>query len=580
MRTFFKNFKLLLLAGVISGYAFISYSFVDSYFEVSKNLDIFATLFRELNIYYVDETNPGDLMKKGIDDMLESLDPYTNYIPESEIEDYRYMTTGSYGGIGALVRQVGNDVVISEPYEGFPAQKADLRAGDKILKVNDIDVKGKKTDEISKYLKGQASTAIKLLIEREGEKKPIEKNVNREEIKIKSVSYSGMITKNTGYIKLTGFTENAAGEVKEALVTLKKNPDLKSIVFDLRGNPGGLLKEAIDIVNLFIEKGTDIVSTRGKVKDWDKIYKANNSPVDLTTPLVVLVDRGSASASEIVSGSLQDLDRAVVVGQRSYGKGLVQQTRPLSYNAQLKVTVAKYYTPSGRCIQALDYSHRNEDGSVDKVADSLISAFKTKNGRIVYDGGGIAPDITVEPQKYSSILASLISKNLLFDYATKYRIAHETIALAKDFKLTDEEYDAFINYLSDKEYDYTTKTEKALEDFKNDAKADKSIDLIGPDIDALKNKIMHNKKDDLVKYKPEVKEFLEEEIASRYYFQRGRLEASLKDDKEITEAFAVLNDTDKYAKVLTTIEKPNKPFYNTEKTSLKDLKKAKEDKEN
>ena len=574
MKAFLKKFKLLFIVTIIGGYALISYCFVDNYFEVSKNLDIFATLFRELNIYYVDETNPGDLMKKGIDNMLESLDPYTNFIPESEIEDYRYMTTGSYGGIGALVRQMGDYVVISEPYEGFPAQKADLRAGDKILKVNDIDVKGKKTDDISKYLKGQASTTIKLLVEREGEKKPIEKVINREEIKIKSVSYSGMISKNVGYLKLTGFTENAAGEVKDALLELKKNPELKSMVFDLRGNPGGLLKEAIDIVNLFEDKGTEIVSTRGKVKDWDKTYKAGNNPVDLTIPMVVLVDRGSASASEIVSGSLQDLDRGVVIGQRSYGKGLVQQTRPLSYNAQLKVTVAKYYTPSGRCIQALDYSHRNEDGSVDKVPDSLISAFKTKNGRIVYDGGGIAPDVVIEAQKFSSILGSLVSKNLLFDYATKYRIAHETIVAARDFKLTDSEYDEFVAFLNGKEYDYTTKTEKALEDFKNDAKADKSIDLIGTDIESLKAKMAHNKKDDLIKYKPEIKQYLEEEIASRYYFQNGRLEASLKDDKELTEAFAVLADTDRYNKILTTIVKSEKPFYNPDKTNLKDLKKG------
>ena len=561
MKTFFKKFRVLFFAILIAGYATVSYSFVDSYFEVSKNLDIFATLFRELNIYYVDETNPGDLMKKGIDDMLSSLDPYTNYIPESEIEDYRYMTTGQYGGIGALVRQIGDYVVIAEPYQGFPAQKADLRAGDKILKVNDIDVKGKKTDDISKYLKGQASTAIKLLIEREGEAKPFEKTINREEIKIKSVPYSGMISKNVGYIKLTGFTDNASGEVKEALLELKKNPEFKALVFDLRGNPGGLLNEAIDIVNLFEDKGTEIVSTRGKVKDWDKTYKARNTAVDLTVPIVVLVDRGSASASEIVSGSLQDLDRGVVIGQRSYGKGLVQQTRDLSYNAKLKVTVAKYYTPSGRCIQALDYSHRNEDGSVDKVPDSLITAFKTKNGRIVYDGGGIAPDITVDPLKFSSILGSLATKNLVFNYATKYRNAHASIAPAKDFKLTDAEYDDFVAFLGDKEYDYTTKTEKALEDFKNDAKADKSIDLIGADIDALKTKITHNKKDDLVKYKAEIIQFLEEEIASRYYFQNGRLEAALKDDPELTAAFALLNDSEKYTKILTTVGKTDKPIY-------------------
>jgi carboxyl-terminal processing protease len=566
-----KKFKLLIIATLIGGYALLSYSFVDNYFEVSKNLDIFATLFRELNIYYVDETNPGDLMKKGIDDMLESLDPYTNYIPESEIEDYRYMTTGQYGGIGALIRQQGEYVVVSEPYEGFPAQKADLRAGDRILKINDVDTKGKKTEDISKYLKGQASTTLKLIIEREGEKKPIEKVISREEIKIKSVPYFGMLTKNVGYIKLTGFTENAAGEVKAALLELKKNPDLKSIVFDLRGNPGGLLKEAVDIVNIFVEKGTDVVSTRGKVKDWDKIHKALNAPIDLEIPIAVLVDRGSASASEIVSGSLQDLDRGVVIGQRSYGKGLVQQTRPLSYNAQLKVTVAKYYTPSGRCIQALDYSHRNEDGSVAKVPDSLITAFKTKNGRIVYDGGGVAPDINVEVQKYSSILASLVTKNLIFDYATKYRASHPAIAPAKEFKLTNAEYDAFLEYLNGKDYDYTTKTEKTIEELKADAKDDKNFDAISADIDALKLKIIHNKKEDLVKYSPEIKEFLEEEIASRYYFQNGRLEASFKDDKEIKEGIVLLNDGERYKKILTTIVKSDKPF-NTDKDKQKSLR--------
>lgn len=559
MRKSIKKFKLLIITLVIGSYAIVSYSFVDNYFEVSKNLDIFATLFRELNIYYVDNTNPGELMKKGIDEMLESLDPYTNYIPESEIEDYRYMTTGQYGGVGALIRQQGDYVVISEPYEGFPAQKADLRAGDKILKINDVDVKGKKTDEISKFLKGQASTTIKLLIEREGEKKPIEKLLSREEIKIKNVAYAAMVAPEVGYIKLTGFTENAADEVKTALLELKKKPELKSVVLDLRGNPGGLLKEAVDIVNIFTEKGTEVVSTRGKVKDWDKAHIALNTPVDTHIPMAVLVDRGSASASEIVSGSIQDLDRGVVIGQRSYGKGLVQQTRPLSYNAQLKVTVAKYYTPSGRCIQALDYSHRNEDGSVAKVPDSLISPFKTKNGRIVYDGGGIAPDIATEPPQYSSILTSLAVKNLIFDYATKYYIANPTIAPAKEFKLTDSEYTDFIAFLADKEYDYVTKTEKAIDELKLAAKDDKSKDIINTDIDALKAKITHNKKDDVIQHKEEIKQYLEEEIASRYYFQKGRLESSFKDDKELTAAITLLKNAPDYNKILTTITKIDKP---------------------
>lgn len=556
-----KRFRLHVLMLALAGYALLSYSFVDNYFEVSKNLDIFATLFRELNIYYVDETKPGDLMKKGIDSMLESLDPYTNYIPESEIEDYRYMTTGQYGGIGSLIRQKGDYVVIAEPYEGYPAQKADLRAGDVLLEVNGTSVKGKKTDDISKLLKGTPNTAVKLLIQREGEKKPIEKNVIREEIKIKSVSYYGMISDNVGYIKLTGFTENAANEVKGALIELKKNPNMKSVVLDLRGNPGGLLREAVDIVNIFVEKEQEIVSTRGKVKDWDKVYRASNSPVDLDIPLAVLVDRGSASASEIVSGSIQDLDRGVIIGQRTFGKGLVQQTRPLTYNAQLKVTVAKYYIPSGRCIQALDYSHRNEDGSVDKIADSLTYAFKTKNGRIVYDGGGVNPDIQVEPFKYSNIAGSLSSKSLIFDYATQYRLNHNSLTAARDFRMSDADYEEFVSYLNGKDYDYTTKSEKTLEDLKASAEKEKYFNDIQSEYDALKNKMMHNKKEDLGKFKPEIRELIEEEIASRYYYQKGRLEASLKDDDEVKEAIKVLNDPAKYKTILTTVGKPERPFY-------------------
>lgn len=556
-----RRFKLHFLGLMLAGYALLSYSFVDNYFEVSKNLDIFATLFRELNIYYVDDTKPGDLMKKGIDSMLESLDPYTNYIPESEIEDYRYMTTGQYGGIGSLIRQKGDYVVIAEPYEGFPAQKADLRAGDMILEINGISAKGKKTDDISKILKGTPNTSVKLVIQRENEKKPIEKNVVREEIKIKSVSYSGMITENVGYIKLTGFTENAANEVKAALLELKKNPNFKSLVLDLRGNPGGLLREAVDIVNIFVEKDQEVVSTRGKVKEWDKVHRATQTPIDLTIPLAVLVDRGSASASEIVSGAIQDLDRGIVIGQRTFGKGLVQQTRPLSYNAQLKVTVAKYYIPSGRCIQALDYSHRNEDGSVTKIADSLTYAFKTKNGRIVYDGGGVNPDIPVEPFKFSNIAGSLSSKSHIFDFATQYRMKHNTIPSAKEFKLTDAEYEEFIAFLNGKDYDYVTKSEKTLEELKASAEKEKYYEDISAEYEALRTKMIRNKKDDLVKFKDEIKDLLEEEIASRYFFQRGRMEADLKDDAEVKEALAVLSDQPKYTTILTTVGKAERPFY-------------------
>ena len=556
-----KRFRVYIVVAALGTYATVSYSFVDNYFEVSKNLDIFATLFRELNIYYVDDTKPGDLMKKGIDSMLESLDPYTNYIPESEIEDYKYMTTGQYGGIGSLIRQKGDYVVIAEPYEGYPAQKADLRAGDVILEVNGTSAKGKKTDDISKLLKGTPNTVVKLIVQRDGEKKPLEKTVVREEIKIKSVSYHGMISDNVGYIKLTGFTENAALEVEQALRDLKKDPGMKSLVLDLRGNPGGLLREAVDIVNIFVEKDQDIVSTKGKVKDWDKVHRATRPPVDTQIPLVVLVDRGSASASEIVSGAIQDLDRGVIIGQRTFGKGLVQQTRPLSYNAQLKVTVAKYYIPSGRCIQALDYSHRNDDGSVAKIADSLTYAFKTRNGRIVYDGGGVAPDVTLEAFKYSNIAGSLSSKNLIFDFATEYRLKHSTITKPMEFKLTEAEYEEFMAFLNGKEYDYSTKSEKTLDDLKASAEKEKYFEDIKTEFEALKKKMIYNKKDDLVKFKPEISELIEEEIASRYYYQKGRLEAGLNEDREVKEAIVLLNDAARYKTILTTVGKPERPFY-------------------
>ena len=574
-----KRFKLQIVIISLAGSSFLSYSFVDNYFEVSKNLDIFATLFRELNLYYVDETDPGDLMKKGIESMLESLDPYTNYIPESDIEEYRYMTTGQYGGIGCLIRQSGDYVVVAEPYEGYPAQKADLRAGDKIIEINGISAKGKKTDDLTKILKGQPNTNLKIIIEREGEKGRLEKTLTREEIKIKNVPYYGMLNDNTGYIRLSGFTDNAAKEVKSALIELKENANMKSVVLDMRGNPGGLLREAVDIVNIFVDKDKEIVSTKGKVKEWDKVHKATNPPVDTQIPLAVLVDRGSASASEIVSGALQDLDRAVVIGQRTFGKGLVQQTRPLSYNSQLKVTVAKYYIPSGRCIQALDYSHRAEDGSVEKIPDSLINAFNTTNGRIVYDGGGVTPDISIEPFKYSNIAASLVSKNHIFDFATKYKLTHTGIAAPKEFNLTDADYDNFVAFLSNKEYDYTTNSEKILAELKESAEKEKYYEDVKAEFEALKNKMMHNKKDDLVKFKPEIKDLLETEIATRYYFQKGKQEAILKDDAATKEAVAVLNDQVKYKSILTTIVKADKPFYNerSKTPAKKEIKKKQEE---
>lgn len=549
-----KKFRNLFLAIGISTAGIFSISMADEYFEISRNLDIFATLFRELNIYYVDETKPGDLMKKGIDSMLESLDPYTNYIPESEVEDYRFMTTGQYGGIGALIGQKGDHVVITDPYEGFPAQKADLRAGDVILEIDGKSMKGKKTDEISKILKGQPKTTVRLLLQREGEKLPIEKSVVRDEIKIKSVPYYGMLEDGIGYIRLTGFTDNAGLEVKDALLELKSKNQVKSLILDLRGNPGGLLHEAVNITNIFVDRGVEVVTTKGKVKEWDKTYKALNAAIDPLIPLAVLVNSGSASASEIVAGSIQDLDRGIVIGQRTFGKGLVQTTRPLSYNAQLKVTTAKYYIPSGRCIQAVDYTHRNEDGSVGKIPDSLVTLFKTKSGRTVADGGGVLPDHITEPQYLSNIAQSLLSKQLIFDYATQYRLKHPEIKSARDFRLTEEEYNEFVAFLSDKEYDYTTKSEKMMEDLKETATKEKYYEGIKTQFDALQKSMMHDKQEDLKKNKSELMQLLQDEIVSRYYYQRGRVEASFDYDPEILKAAQALKDQKEFDRIM------NRPY--------------------
>ncbi|HRN40554.1 MAG TPA: S41 family peptidase [Vicingus sp.] len=544
----------LIIALAMSSVFSVGYA-TDSYFEVSKNLDIFATLFRELNIYYVDESDPGKLIKTGIDAMLESLDPYTNYIPESNMEDYKLMTTGQYGGIGALIQKQGDYVVISEPYEGFGAFKAGLRAGDKILEVDGKSVKGKNTSDIREVLLGQPGSSIELKLERPGTKEPFIKKVVREEVKIKDVPYYTMLKDSVGYIKLTGFTESASKEVKTALVSLKEQ-NAKSMVLDLRGNGGGLLNEAVNIVNFFIPKGSEVVFTKGKIKEWDKSYKALNEPIDTQIPLVVLIDEGSASASEIVSGSLQDHDRAVVVGNQSFGKGLVQSVRPLSYNSKLKVTVAKYYTPSGRCIQKLDYSHREEDGKVNAVADSMIREFKTLNSkRPVFDGKGVAPDITVERPELSNISASLLSKNLFFDYATNYRIKNETIKPVSEFIFTDNDYTDFVNFLADKDYSYTTDSEDLLAKLEKITQEEKYFDDVKTEYEQLKDKLNIHKKDDLKKFKDEITMILETEIVGRYYYQTGAIQSSLKKDPVIEKALNTLHNKDLYKSILAGTKK-------------------------
>lgn len=553
--TALTNMKRALFVVLIACVGAFAFTQTNNYFEISKNLDIYASLYKELNTYYVDEVQPSDLMRQGIDGMLQSLDPYTSYISESEIEGYRMQTTGKYGGVGALIRKVDRYITVSEPYEGFAAYKAGLLAGDKIIQIDGISVLDKETDDISKLLKGQAGTAVNLVILRmqpDGTEKQLDIQVVREDIKIKNVPYYGMINNETGYIRLSNFTDDAGKEVRDALEDLKaKNPGLKGLVFDLRGNPGGLLIEAVNVANVFVEKNQDIVSTRGKVKEWDKTFKTLNGAVDPNIPITILVNRSSASASEIVAGSLQDLDRGVVIGQKSFGKGLVQTTRNLPYNTKLKLTTAKYYTPSGRCIQALDYSHKDQDGVAPKTPDSLKVAFKTAAGRTVYDGAGIDPDVEVDNKPISKIAASLLTKNHIFNFATVYRAKNPTIAPAKEFKLTDKDYQDFIAYLSNKEYSYTTKSEDLLKELEKTSKDEKYYDAIAAELTKLKESVKYDKSNDLLKHKEEIKKLLEDEIASRYYYSTGRILVSFNYDEDIKAALKVLNDQAKYKKLLS-----------------------------
>ncbi len=519
------------------------------YFEVSKNLDIFTTLFREVNIYYVDETKPGEMIEKAIDSMLKDLDPYTTYIPESDIEDFRFQTTGQYGGIGAMIRKKGDHVVIAEPYQGFPADKAGLKAGDKLLEIDGKSVKGKTTQDVSSVLKGQPGVEVELLIERPGTEKPLRKVFTREEVKVKSIPYMGMVDEGIAYVRLRSFTRNCANEVKDAIDTLKSENVVKGLVLDLRGNPGGLLNESVDLCNLFIDKNQEVVSTKGKIKEWEKSYKTRYNPLDKELPLVVLINQSSASASEIVSGTIQDLDRGVVIGKKSFGKGLVQQTRKLSYNSQLKVTVAKYYTPSGRCIQALDYGSRNDDGSVGKVADSLKTAFKTRNGRLVYDGGGVDPDIIVKQDTYAEIVGSLLSKQLIFDFATEFVLNNASIDVPGEFQITDDLYEGFVKFLTDKDYEYETNTEKELIELIE--LAEEEYAEFKMDLEELQKKLQSYKEDDIQKYKSQISELILSELMARYYYQEGRIVASLADDVVLEEAISVLHDSSRYNGILS-----------------------------
>jgi carboxyl-terminal processing protease len=521
----------------------------ERYFEIAKNLDIFATLFKEVNATYVDEVNPNTLVKTGIDAMLESLDPYTNYIPEDMVEDYRTLNTGQYGGIGAYTRKIGNRTVVTMVLEGYTAQKSGLKIGDEVLKIDNIDLAKLEPGQEGHLMKGQVGTPVSLTVKRMGSDQPIKLDFKREKIKVSNVPYFGMLENNIGYIQLLEFTPDAGKEVKTALTALKEK-GATSVVLDLRNNPGGLLHEAVNICNIFLPKGKLVVSTKGKIQEHNQNYETLNVPVDTEMPVTVLINRGSASASEIVAGTLQDYDRAVIVGEKSFGKGLVQVSRPLSYNSQLKVTTAKYYTPTGRCIQVLDYSHRREDGSVISVPDSLKQEFKTFNGRIVYDGGGIDPDVKLLPTEAHAITQKLYQDGFIFDFATLYAFNHPTISQPRTFSLTNEEYQQFTAWMKGKNYAYTSYLDLQLKELNSEAEQEKYYAELKPQLDLIKTKIEENKKTELTLYKDQIKRILEEDIIGRYYLEKGSVEAGFKYDHELKKATEVLLNQAQYAKIL------------------------------
>jgi carboxyl-terminal processing protease len=541
-----RSFKVVAIALV--GFMGIATTISDhnKYFEISKNIEIYTNLYKEINTYYVDDLDPAKLMRTGVDAMLESLDPYTNYISESEIEGFRYITDGKYNGIGAMIRKIDDYVTITEPYDNCPAQKAGLKAGDVVMEIDGKSTKGKSTDDVSAILKGFPGTEVILTIQRPGENDNLKITLVRDEVVVPNVPYSGMVNEDIGYVSLSTFTRHAGKNVGDALKKLKEeNPNLKGIIFDLRGNGGRLLTEAVNVSNVFIPKGEMVVTTKGKVADWDRSFKTLNRSIDEEVPLILLIDRGSASASEIVSGVIQDLDRGVLVGQRSYGKGLVQNTRDVGYNSKVKMTTAKYYIPSGRCIQGVSY----KNGEPIDIPDSLRTNYKTRNGRMVQDGGGVKPDIFIEHPINNNIIADLYRKNLIFKYVTQYCLENQEIPEVEDLEFT--KFDEFVQFLTAEGFEFETESEKVLETLKERAEKEKMLSSIQNEITAIENNIEAEKKNDLIENKEAITNLIEKEIASRYYYQKGKIQVGLKNDEEIKEAITIINDPERYQNLLT-----------------------------
>ncbi|MCX7728905.1 MAG: S41 family peptidase [Bacteroidia bacterium] len=555
------KFSLIALLTIIP----LFYFFYDdnNLFEITKNLEIFNSVYKNIHESYIEKPKSGELIKTAIDAMLNSLDPYTNYISEDDIEEYRFQTTGVYAGIGGALDKINDKIFITEVYEDSPALQSGLVPGSEIISVNGKDISKLSINEISNLIKGEAGTSVQIKFIPFRSNTPIEKNIVRKEIKTNNNVFYTIIKNNIGYIRLRSFTEKCAEEVKKSVIELKKQ-NVQGILLDVRDNPGGLLMEAIQLVNIFIPKDVEVVYTKGRTSNWYKSYKTMENPIDVNIPLVVLINENSASASEIVAGALQDLDRAVVIGSRSYGKGLVQNTIDLPYNTKLKITIAKYYTPSGRCIQALDYTQKDKSGRVLSVPDSLITAFKTKNGRIVYDGAGITPDIKTVPENLSAILIDLNQQNFFFLYAYQYALQNKQIPSPKEFSLTEKDIQEFFKLLKEKKYVYHSDQESILKQFKTSAENDSIYNEIKKEYEELLNGLSQIQEKLLQKNIRIIKEFLEINIINFYYFSKGKEEYIINKDNEIEQSTLLLSDKNKIKEILTKTEPPKKPF-NSEK---------------
>ncbi len=527
----------------------------DNYFEISKNLDIFGKLYREINALYVDDTDPTDLIRTGIDAMLNSLDPYTNYISEEELEDFRFMSTGEYGGIGAVIGKRDKRILVMDSYDGYPADLAGLEIGDEILKIDGKEVDGTEMEvlDVRNLLRGEKGSMVTLEVKKSEEENDLATlKISRDRIRVNNVAYSGMLNESVGYISLQGFTQDAAAEVEKAIQDFKENHStFESLILDLRNNPGGRLDEAVKVANIFIPQKEKIVETRGRIDGSHRTHYAKSPPVDAEIPLAVLINGRSASASEIVTGAIQDLDRGIVVGQRSFGKGLVQNIRPLSYNAQLKVTTAKYYTPSGRCIQAVNYTHDHGDSKAERIPDSSRNHFTTRNGRSVYDGGGIEPDVYVPQNKPKTVSRALVNQGYIYDYASLYADKHPAIPEAAKFVVSDEMYDDFVAYLESKKFSYETTADGKLKELKKTVSSEAYYDKVGETLNELSQMLSHFKRQDVEKYKEEIKKYLKQEILKRYYHEKGVIEGQLNGDPVVEEAIEWLTNLNGYNQMLT-----------------------------